>query len=227
MRFAAAGAAVARGAEAGRHEAELLQHPARRRIVEEVRRLQPRQLKRPGNVDQRPAGFGGEALAPVGAGDPIAQLDRARWPAAKPARADEPRLAVGPLDDQEARHAPGRAARRERPRRPQARTARARSPGCGPPARRQWRAPAPGRPRPSRVSATVVRFARTSSLPSPFERPARAALLQFREKKIEKREERGLPSSPFSDSVSGPDPGCPLPGAALYRPIPPIPLPPA
>ena len=53
-----------------------------------------RQAERPGNVDQRRAGLGREAAAPVRPGDPIAHLDRAGRPPAEPARADQLRRAA-------------------------------------------------------------------------------------------------------------------------------------
>ena len=165
-----------------------------------MRAFQPRQLERPRDVDQRPAGFGGETLAPVGTGDPVAQLDRAGRAPAKAAGADDARRAVGPLGDQEARHD---------------RVARAGEEGLG-----VLQRIGPGRGRevahdllignrarqrgrilgPAGSSTAVDRYGRTSTLPSPLERPARAALFQFREKieTQQKREERGLPSSPFS-----------------------------
>src|SRR6478735_3630762 len=107
--------------------------------------------------------------------------------------------------------------------------ARARLPGCGQLARRRSRAPTRARLRSSRVSTIIVRYGRTSCFPSPFEPPVRPALLQFREKKMKKEKGRGggCPLLPFRVRYSGLALGCPLPGAALYRPIPPIPPPPA
>ena len=157
-----------------RLEAELLEHPAGGRIVEEVRAFEPCEAERAGDVDQRRRRFGRKAAAPVGPRDPVAELDRARRASAKPAGADQPRRAVGPLEDQEATAAPDRAAARERPRRRAGGTATARSRGCGRSSRRQSLRRAPGRPRPSRASAAAVRSSRTF-LPSPPAGPLAAA----------------------------------------------------
>src|SRR4029079_15203616 len=81
-------------------EAELLQHPPRRRIVEEVRAFETGQGERAGDVDQGGARLGREAAAPLWAGDPIAELDRAGLPPGEAARADQLRRSGGALEDQ-------------------------------------------------------------------------------------------------------------------------------
>ena len=77
-RFRAAAAAEARRDHSGSGKAELLEHSGRSRIIEEVRAFEADHAERSGDRDERGAGLGGNAAAPIGARYPIAELDRAR-----------------------------------------------------------------------------------------------------------------------------------------------------
>src|SRR5438132_225332 len=101
--FASAGATQPWRDDAERLEAELLQHPCRGRVVEEVRTFEVRQAERSRDVDQRSARFGRVAAAPEGPGDPIAHLDRAGGTAAETAGADQLRRSAGALKDEQRR----------------------------------------------------------------------------------------------------------------------------
>ena len=109
------------------------------------------------------ARLGRDASAPEGPREPIAELDRARRPAAEAARADQLRRAAAKLEDQAARAGPGRAGWQETPRRRACGRATEHWPGCGRSPRRQSRRQAPARPPGSPASAAILASSRTSS----------------------------------------------------------------
>src|SRR3546814_1136767 len=102
-RLGAAPAAIARCDGSRRTEAELLEDPARSRIVEKMSRadfLQPEPVASDG--DDGAARFRRVAEAPVRPRDPVAELDLDLGLAGGAGRADQARRAVGAAEDEEA-----------------------------------------------------------------------------------------------------------------------------
>ena len=186
----------------GRLEAELLQHPARGRIVEEVRGLEPIAAQALRAIStSAAAGFGGEAAAPMARGRSNSRARQRRTAAGRGRRS---RPAAARRRSARRSGSEGRAGSRGAARKASASRKRV-GPGRG----RQVAddhlvgnraVPAPGRPRPSRVSAAVARSARTFVFSSsPAARQARVDSFGRRFVPFKNKEGRGggCPLLPF------------------------------
>ena len=210
----AARAAQSRSDDPDRLEAQFLEHPARRRIVEEMRGLEPRQPQRRGRCRAARARPRWQTRGPrTGARPNSRARPRPMAAAPSPHEPSSRGSAVGPLEDQERGQQRGRAAGQGKPRRRAGGTATARSRGCGRSARRRSRRRAPG------ASSGPAGPEQQSCSPREHRpSPSRGPLAGLRDsfgRRQKFREERGLPSSPFRlRSWSGSRPGRPLVGTA-------------